>query len=78
MDTQIIETSLDLNDWLSTPAGVYLRAWETAQFDRVIADIFGYHALQLGTSVIQRFKAVAYAIAGLAKTSSPVVLCLPC
>lgn len=52
MDSQIIESSSDLNDWLSTPAGVYLRAWETAQFDRVIADIFGYHALQLGTSVI--------------------------
>jgi len=52
MDSQIIESSSDLNDWLSTPAGVYLREWETAQFDRVIADIFGYHALQLGTSVI--------------------------
>jgi len=52
MVKHIIETSSDLNDWLSTPAGLYLREWETQQFDRVIADFFGYHALQLGTSVI--------------------------
>jgi SAM-dependent methyltransferase len=50
MDAQIIESSSDLNDWLSTPAGVYLREWESRQFDKVIADIFGYHALQLGLS----------------------------
>jgi SAM-dependent methyltransferase len=50
MDPQIIETSLDLNDWLKTPAGAYLREWESRQFDKVIADIFGYHALQLGLS----------------------------
>jgi SAM-dependent methyltransferase len=52
MDHQIIETSCDLNDWLQTPAGSYLREWESRQFDRVIADIFGYHALQLGMSSI--------------------------
>ncbi len=52
MDRQIIETSLDLNDWLSTPAGAYLREWESRQFDKVVADIFGYHALQLGLSTL--------------------------
>lgn len=57
MDQQIIESSTDLNDWLSTPAGAYLRDWEIKQFDRVIADIFGYHALQLGTSVIPALQA---------------------
>ena len=41
---------MDLNDWLQTPAGAYLREWESRQFDKVIADIFGYHALQLGLS----------------------------
>ena len=41
---------MDLNDWLQTPAGTYLREWESRQFDKVIADIFGYHALQLGLS----------------------------
>jgi SAM-dependent methyltransferase len=37
-----------LQDWLKTPPGQYLLAWENAQFERVVADIFGYHALQLG------------------------------
>lgn len=34
--------------WLETPPGEYLLAWEQSQFDAVVADIFGYHALQLG------------------------------
>jgi SAM-dependent methyltransferase len=37
-------------DWLSTPPGRYLAEWEQAQFNRVVADVFGYHALQLGTA----------------------------
>lgn len=37
-----------MQSWLKTPPGEYLLAWECAQFDAVVADIFGYHALQLG------------------------------
>jgi SAM-dependent methyltransferase len=37
-----------LQNWLKTPPGQYLLAWERSQFERVVADIFGYHALQLG------------------------------
>ncbi|MDR0458229.1 MAG: class I SAM-dependent methyltransferase [Burkholderiaceae bacterium] len=37
-----------LDNWLKTPPGRYALAWEQAQFDAVVADIFGYHALQLG------------------------------
>ena len=37
-----------LQDWFQTPPGRYLLAWERAQFDSTVADIFGYHALQLG------------------------------
>ena len=37
-----------MQDWIQTPAGRYLLAWESAQIDAVVADIFGYHALQLG------------------------------
>jgi len=37
-----------LQNWLKTPAGQYLLDWERAQLERVVADIFGYHALQLG------------------------------
>lgn len=39
---------MGLQDWFKTPPGRYLLAWERAQFDSTVADIFGYHALQLG------------------------------
>ena len=39
---------IGLPDWFQTPAGRYLLAWEQAQFDAIVADFFGYHALQLG------------------------------
>ncbi len=39
---------IGLTDWLKTPAGAYLLAWEHEQFDEAVSDIFGYHALQLG------------------------------
>ena len=39
---------IDLTDWLTTPPGEYLLAWEHAQFNEAVSDIFGYHALQLG------------------------------
>ena len=34
--------------WLQTPPGQYLLAWEQAQLDGAVADLFGFHALQLG------------------------------
>ena len=34
--------------WLSSPAGAYLLEWEQDQVDALVADIFGYHAVQLG------------------------------
>jgi SAM-dependent methyltransferase len=37
-----------LQNWLKTPQGQTLLAWENAQFEQLVADIFGYHALQLG------------------------------
>ena len=37
-----------LADWLATPLGRYLLAREQAWFDRTIADIFGFHAIQIG------------------------------
>ena len=35
-------------EWLETPPGRYLLAWEQAQLDHSVADVFGFHALQLG------------------------------
>ena len=47
MSHGIIE-SIGLEEWMTTPPGQYLMAWEKKQFDRTVADIFGFHALQLG------------------------------
>lgn len=40
--------SIDLAAWLQTPPGGFLLAWEQAQVDAAVADLFGFHALQLG------------------------------
>jgi len=37
-----------LSDWFETSSGRYLLAWEQAKFDSLVADIFGYNALQIG------------------------------
>jgi len=39
---------IDLAAWLQTPPGRFLLAWEQAQVDAAVADLFGFHALQLG------------------------------
>ena len=53
MSDQII----GLYDWLQSPAGRYLLAWEHAQVDQAVADIFGYHALQLGLPALDGLRA---------------------
>ncbi len=42
------EPIIDLAAWLQTPPGRYLLAWEQGQVDTAVADLFGFHALQLG------------------------------
>lgn len=37
-----------LADWFGTPLGQYVLAREQAYFDQTVADIFGFHALQVG------------------------------
>lgn len=39
---------LAADDWLETPQGRYVMAWERRRIDALVADLFGYHALQLG------------------------------
>ena len=48
---------MGLQDWFQTPPGRYLLAWERAQFDSTVADIFGYHALQLGLPELDALRA---------------------
>lgn len=37
-----------LERWLLSPAGDYVIGWERERFDVMVADVFGYNALQLG------------------------------
>lgn len=38
----------DAGKWLKTPQGRYIIEWEHSKIDTMIADLFGYNALQLG------------------------------
>lgn len=53
MSDQII----GLQDWFQAAPGRYLLDWERQQFDRAVADIFGYHALQLGLPALDALQA---------------------
>ena len=34
--------------WLQSPPGQYVLAWEQKCFDQIVADVFGFHAVQIG------------------------------
>ena len=42
------ESIIELGVWLQTPPGRCLLRWEQECLDRAVADLFGFHALQLG------------------------------
>lgn len=46
-----------MQQWFETPPGRYLLAWEQAEFDRAVGDIFGYHALQMGLPGLDTLRA---------------------
>jgi len=39
---------LGFDQWLATPQGKYVLAWEQAKLDQIVADIFGFNAVQIG------------------------------
>ena len=41
-----------MHTWFATPAGRYLLAWEQQRFEAAVDDIFGYHGVQLGLTVL--------------------------
>jgi SAM-dependent methyltransferase len=45
-----------LSEFLCSPAGRYVLDWEQMQIDTAVADIFGYHALQLGLPEIDALR----------------------
>ena len=36
------------DEWLQTPQGRYILEWEQERFDQMVADIFGFNAVQVG------------------------------
>ncbi|HVL54893.1 MAG TPA: class I SAM-dependent methyltransferase [Burkholderiaceae bacterium] len=42
--------------WLASPPGRYVLAWEQEQLDTAVSDIFGFHALQLGLPEIDTLR----------------------
>lgn len=46
-----------MGSWLASPAGTYLLAWEQARLDLEVADLFGFHALQVGLPGIDALRA---------------------
>ena len=56
-DIQARRAGRDFDAWLSTAPGKYLVAWEQAQLDRALTDVFGYHAVQLGVPALRALRA---------------------
>jgi SAM-dependent methyltransferase len=48
---------IGMHDWLATPPGQYLLAWERAQMAQTVANLFGFHALQLGLPELDALEA---------------------
>lgn len=42
--------------WLATPPGAYLLDWEQRHLDAEVADVFGFHALQLGLPALDALR----------------------
>ncbi len=53
----IVDAKTAATQWLATPLGQYVLAREQAYFDNAVADIFGYHALQLGMEELNLLRA---------------------
>lgn len=51
------EKIIGLTEWFATAPGQYLLAWEQAQFDLAVADLFGYNAMQLGLPELDALQA---------------------
>jgi SAM-dependent methyltransferase len=51
------EAIIGMQQWFDTPPGQYLKAWEEQAFDAAVADVFGYHALQLGLPELDSLRA---------------------
>jgi len=65
-------TIIDWPDWTASPAGKYVLDWEQEQLDRVVSNIFGYHALQLGMPQLDALRENRMPCRGLVLDSASV------
>ena len=60
-----------MGHWLQTPPGRYLLQWEQARLDAAVADLFGFHALQLGLPGVDALRANRMPHRWLASSGEP-------
>ena len=68
---------IGLTDWLNTPAGAYVLQWEQAHLDTAVADLFGFHALQLGLPELDALRANRMPHRWVATETAPVAAGTP-
>ena len=63
-----------MHHWFDSPPGRYLLAWEQARFDEAVADVFGYHSVQLGMPLLDGLRAnrMPHRWRGMGELSGPV------
>jgi len=61
-------------DWLATPLGSYLVAQEERHFDTAVADLFGYHAIQIGLPQVDLLRASRMTLRTRAAPLAPAAL----
>jgi len=66
-------TIIQLPQWLLSPAGAYLLAWEQRHLDQAVVDLFGFHAVQLGLPELRALDANRMPHRWLAVETLPVV-----
>lgn len=62
---------VELAEWFETPPGQYALAWERAQFDLAVADVFGYYAWQVGMAELDMLRANRMPFKGYVGTEMP-------
>ena len=63
-----------MHHWFDSPPGRYLLAWEQARFDEAVADVFGYHSVQLGMPLLDGLRANRMPHRWRAMTDVPVAV----
>ena len=67
-----------LQAWYATPQGAYVLAWEQVALDKIVADIFGYFAVQAGSPALDFFAREPDSVAfdlGTGRASEPDCRC---